>query len=59
VTTHKAWRNPTRENIQNFISDLRKKSYFKKYQLFLVGGVVNDGIGKTNDIDICVEWQHE
>jgi hypothetical protein len=52
VTTRKAWSKPN-ENLKNFLFDLRKKKYFPKYQLFLVGGVVN-GIKKTNDIDIVL-----
>lgn len=54
VTTQKAWSKPNAEKLEKFLFDLRKKQYFPKYQLFLVGGVVNGGIGKTNDIDIVL-----
>jgi hypothetical protein len=54
VTTQKAWSKPNNEKLEKFLFDLRKKQYFPKYQLFLVGGVVNGGIGKTNDIDLVL-----
>ena len=59
VTTNKAWKRPNKENLENFIKDLRNIRNFHKYELFLVGGVVNGGIGKTNDIDIIVNGKFD
>jgi len=54
VTTNVAWKRPNKENMENLIFDIKNIKNFHKYELFLVGGVVNGGIGKTNDIDIIV-----
>ena len=54
VSTTKAWYKPTREKLVNFINDMKNIENYEKYQLFLVGGIVNGGIGKTNDVDIII-----
>lgn len=54
VSTTKAWYKPTKENLINFINDVKNIKNYEKYQLFLVGGVVNGGIGKTTDVDIII-----
>jgi len=54
VTTKKAWYKPTKEKLVNFINDMKNIENYEKYQLFLVGGVVNGGIGKTFDVDILI-----
>lgn len=57
VSTHKAWYKPTKEKLVNFIKDVKNIKNYGKYHLFLVGGVVNGGIGKTNDVDILINGQ--
>lgn len=57
VKTNKAWYKPTKEKLINFIKDVQNIENYEKYQLFLVGGVVNGGIGKTNDVDILINGQ--
>jgi len=57
VKTNKAWYKPTTEKLINFIKDVQKIKNYEKYQLFLVGGVVNGGIGQTNDVDILINGQ--
>ena len=54
VTTNKAWGRPNKQNLENLLIDIRNIKNFHKYELFLVGGVVNGGLGKTTDIDIIV-----
>jgi predicted nucleotidyltransferase len=54
VTTNKAWSRPNKQNLENLVIDIRNIKNFHKYELFLVGGVVNGGLGKTTDIDIIV-----
>jgi len=54
VSTNNMWKKPTYQDVQNLVINLRKLKNFDKYELFLVGGVVNGGIGKTTDIDIIV-----
>jgi predicted nucleotidyltransferase len=54
VTTNKAWGRPNKQNLENLIIDIKNIKNFHKYELFLVGGVVNGGLGKTTDIDIIV-----
>ena len=54
VKTTKAWYKPSEEKLVNFINDMKNIENYEKYHLFLVGGVVNGGIGKTNDVDILI-----
>jgi hypothetical protein len=54
VQTTKAWFKPTKEKLINFINCVKNIENYEKYNLFLVGGVVNGGIGKTNDVDILI-----
>lgn len=54
ITTNKAWGRPNKQNLENLILDIKNIKNFHKYELFLVGGVVNGGLGKTTDIDIIV-----
>ena len=57
VHTTKAWHKPTKEKLVNFIKDVQNVENYEKYQLFLVGGVANGGIGKTTDVDILINGQ--
>jgi hypothetical protein len=59
VQTTKAWYKPTEEKLAIFINDMKNIENYEKYNLFLVGGVVNGGIGKTNDVDIIINGNIE
>lgn len=54
VVTKKAWKQPTSHVLNKFIKTIKKIENFEKYELFLVGGVVNGRIGETWDVDIVV-----
>jgi hypothetical protein len=54
VSTNNIWVKPTYTDIQNLLIQIKKLKDFDKYELFLIGGVVNNGIGKTTDIDIVI-----
>ena len=54
VITTTPWFQPTKHIINKFINTINKIENYEKYNLFLVGGVVNDRIGKTWDVDIVV-----
>jgi len=54
VKTTTPWFQPTKHILNKFIKTIAKIEYYEKYNLFLVGGVVNDRIGKTWDVDIVV-----
>jgi len=54
VKTTTPWFQPTKHIINKFINTINKIENYEKYNLFLVGGVVNDRIGKTWDVDIVV-----
>ena len=54
VKTTIPWFQPTKHILNKFIKTISKIENYGKYDLFLVGGVVNGGIGKTWDVDIVV-----
>jgi len=54
VTTTIPWFQPTKHIVNKFIKTIAKIEYYEKYNLFLVGGVVNGRLGKTWDVDIVV-----
>jgi len=54
VKTTIPWFQPTKHILNKFIKTISKIENYEKYNLFLVGGVVNGGIGKTWDVDIVV-----
>jgi len=54
VTTTIPWFQPTKHILNKFIKTIPKIENYEKYNLFLVGGVVNGRIGKTWDVDIVV-----
>lgn len=54
VKTVIPWFQPTKHIINKFVKTISKIENYGKYDLFLVGGVVNGGIGKTWDVDIVV-----
>jgi hypothetical protein len=54
VKTTIPWFQPTKHILNKFIKTISKIENYGKYNLFLVGGVVNGGIGKTWDVDIVV-----
>jgi len=57
VITKVAWYQPTNYIVNKFIKTIKKIKNFEKYELFLVGGVVNGGIGKTWDVDVIVSGE--
>lgn len=54
VKTIIPWFQPTKHIINKFVKTISKIQNYEKYNLFLVGGVVNGRVGKTWDIDIVV-----
>ena len=54
VKTTIAWFQPTKHILNKFIKTISKIENYGKYNLFLVGGVVNGRIGETWDVDIVV-----
>ena len=54
VTTTIPWFQPTKHILNKFIKTIPKIEYYEKYNLFLVGGVVNKRISETWDVDIVV-----
>jgi hypothetical protein len=54
VTTIIPWFQPTKHITNKFIKTISKIQNYGKYNLFLVGGIVNGRIGKTWDVDIVV-----
>jgi hypothetical protein len=54
VSTKIPWYRPTKSILNNFVKTIRKLENYEKYDLFLVGGVVNGNIGKTWDVDIII-----
>ena len=54
VKTIIPWFQPTKHILNKFIKTISKIENYGKYNLFLVGGVVNGRIGKTWDVDIVV-----
>jgi hypothetical protein len=54
VITTIPWFQPTKHILNKFIKTIPKIENYEKYNLFLVGGVVNGRIGKTWDVDIVV-----
>jgi hypothetical protein len=54
VTTTIPWFQPTKHILNKFIKTIPKLEYYEKYNLFLVGGVVNKRISETWDVDIVV-----
>jgi len=59
VSTSRAWNLPNFDKIQAFLDDVKKLRNYEKYRLFLVGGVMNGGIGKTTDVDILINGDLE
>ena len=57
VSTVKAWKNPNIKNLNQLIDDIKKIDGYKKFDLFLVGGVVNGRLGHTDDIDIILNGE--
>jgi hypothetical protein len=54
VKTKVPWYQPTNYIVNKFIKTIKKIKNFEKYELFLVGGVVNGRIEETWDVDIIV-----
>ena len=54
VKTIIPWFQPTKHILNKFIKTIPKIENYGKYDLFLVGGVVNGRIGKTWDVDFIV-----
>jgi hypothetical protein len=54
VSTKIPWYQPTDALLNKFVKTIKKIENYDKYDLFLVGGVVNGNIGKTWDVDIIV-----
>ena len=54
VKTIIPWFQPTKDILNKFIKTIPKIEYYEKYNLFLVGGVVNGRIRETWDVDIVV-----
>lgn len=54
VKTKIAWYQPTSYIVNKFVKTIPKIKNYGKYELFLVGGVVNGRIGETWDVDIIV-----
>ncbi len=54
VKTTIPWFQPTKRIINKFVKTISKIENYEKYNLFLVGGIVNGKLGKTWDIDIVV-----
>lgn len=54
VITTTPWFQPTKHILNKFIKTISKIENYEKFNLFLVGGVVNGRIGKTWDVDIVV-----
>jgi hypothetical protein len=54
VKTTIPWFKPTKHILNKFIKTIPKIENYGKYNLFLVGGVVNGRIGETWDVDIVV-----
>jgi hypothetical protein len=52
VSTKIPWYQPTNDILNNFIKTIKKIENYDKYDLFLVGGVVNGKIEETWDVDI-------
>jgi predicted nucleotidyltransferase len=57
VITKVAWYQPTNYIVNKLIKTIKKIKNFEKYELFLVGGVVNGRIGETWDVDIIVSGE--
>jgi hypothetical protein len=54
VKTTIPWYKPTKHILNKFIKTIPEIQYYEKYNLFLVGGVVNGKLGETWDVDIVV-----
>jgi len=54
VITKIPWFQPTKHIVNKLIKTISKIENYGKYNLFLVGGIVNGTIGKTWDVDIVV-----
>ena len=54
ITTTIPWFQPTKRILNKFIKTIPKIEYYEKYNLFLVGGVVNGKLSETWDVDIVV-----
>jgi hypothetical protein len=52
VSTKIPWYIPTKSILNKFVKTIRKIENYEKYDLFLVGGVVNGKIEETWDVDI-------
>ena len=54
VETNIAWARPNGKNVSELIYEIKRLKDYNKYELYLVGGVLNGGLGTTWDIDIVV-----
>lgn len=54
VLTNNAWTKPKADILNKFVKTIQEIHNYGKYELFLVGGVVNGNIEHTWDIDIIV-----
>jgi hypothetical protein len=54
VETNIAWQRPNSKNVSELIYEIKKLEDYNKYELYLVGGVLNGGLGTTWDVDIIV-----
>jgi hypothetical protein len=54
VETNIAWQRPNGKNVSELIYEIKRLKDYNKYELYLVGGVLNGGLGTTWDIDIVV-----
>jgi hypothetical protein len=57
VFTNKPWLKPSVPAIMQLIKDIIKIKNYEKYDIFLIGGVVNGGLGSTMDIDMVINGQ--
>ena len=57
VFTNKPWLKPSVAAIMELIKDIIKIKNYEKYDIFLIGGVVNGGLGSTMDIDMVINGQ--
>ena len=54
--TNKAWKMPDKHSIEDLVDEIQ---YLSPYDMYLVGGVLNDKIGKTWDVDIVINGEIE
>lgn len=54
--TNKAWKMPNKKRVEDLVDDIQ---YLCPYDMYLVGGVLNDKMGKTWDVDIVINGEIE